>query len=365
MDPNVSTTTQYKCQQCGANLAYTPGTTELTCAYCGAKNAIAAPAGPEEIEDSDFEAALAEPAAGSDETEQIHTVKCKGCGAETTLRPNVAADTCPFCDMALVVGAGETRTRIKPRYLLPFKIDAKAAGAAFRKWIGGLWFAPSRLKLYADNADRLSGVYIPCWTYDSSTTSRYIGERGEDYQEHYTVEVNGRTENRTRTKTRWYPAAGSVDYDFDDVLVIASASLPRDKAEALEPWDLPSLVPYDPAYLSGFRSETYQVDLKNGFERAKQIMDPTIRTEIQHDIGGDHQRIHSVQTRYDDITFKHVLLPMWISAFRFNEKVYRFVINARTGEVQGERPWSWVKITFAVLGVLVVIAVAVAVFSGE
>ena len=156
------------------------------------------------------------------------------------------------------------------------------------------------------------------------------------------------------TKTRWTSVSGMVYDDFDDVLVLASDSLPRAKTESLEPWDLENLAPYQVEYLSGFQSEAYQVNLEDGFVKAKEKMSRVIESSIRRDIGGDHQRIHSVKTQWNNVTFKHILLPIWINAYRYNNKSYRFVINARTGEVQGERPWSAVKIALAVLGAAVV-----------
>jgi hypothetical protein len=97
------------------------------------------------------------------------------------------------------------------------------------------------------------------------------------------------------------------------------------------------------------------VSLAEGFEQAQTVMDPVIRSSILRDIGGDHQRIHSSRTSYEDITFKHLLLPVWISAYLFNRKTYRFLVNGRTGEVQGERPWSWVKILLLFLFILALI----------
>jgi hypothetical protein len=125
--------------------------------------------------------------------------------------------------------------------------------------------------------------------------------------------------------------------------------LPRAVTERLEPWDLANLTPYQEEYLSGFKSEMYQVQLDQGFERAREIMADTIRRDIKRDIGGDHQRIRAADTRYGDIHFKHILLPVWMSAFRFRDKTFRFVINGRTGEVQGERPYSPWKIALAIL----------------
>jgi hypothetical protein len=137
--------------------------------------------------------------------------------------------------------------------------------------------------------------------------------------------------------------------------VLASKSLPRKYANLLEPWDLKNLIAYADDYLSGFRAESYQVGLAEGFEIAKQVMDEGIRASIRRDIGGDHQRIHSVKTQHDNVTFKHLLLPVWMSAYEYRNKIYRILINARTGEIQGERPYSIGKIIFAVLCALAAI----------
>src|SRR5262249_8473637 len=141
------------------------------------------------------------------------------------------------------------------------------------------------------------------------------------------------------------------------ILVVASRSLPKEYADRLQPWDLPNLVPYADEYLSGFRAESYQVDLEQGFEEARQIMEPEITATVRQAIGGDEQRVDSINTQYEKITFKHILLPVWLSAYRFRDNVYRILINARTGETQGERPYSSWKIAAAALAALILIAI--------
>lgn len=349
---------QLDCKECGALLKYAPGTTHLKCEYCGASNDIVEAAKPTVVEEIDFEKFLNENDATVEKTE-IVTVKCGNCGASTTLKPNVISDACPFCASPLVVSGGTAHSIIKPKYLLPFKVDQKPAFEQFKKWVNGLWFAPNDLKQYVDNAEKLNGMYIPYWTYDANTISDYSGERGDNYvtTETYTAIENGKSVTRTRsvTRIRWSYRTGTVYNNFDDVLVLASNSLPEEYTQALEPWDLESLTGFSEKFLSGFRTESYQVDVKTGFEKSKVIMSDEIRSTICQDIGGDHQRINTVQTTYNDITFKHILLPIWISAYRYNEKVYRFMINGRTGEVQGERPYSTVKIVLTVLASIVVL----------
>jgi hypothetical protein len=179
--------------------------------------------------------------------------------------------------------------------------------------------------------------------------------------------VNGRSVSRTRRvrHTRWSPASGTVRNSFDDILILASKSLPGKYAEHLTPWDLTNLVPYADEYLSGFRAESYQISLAEGFEAAKAMMEAAIQNSIRQDIGGDEQRVHSAQTRYGSITFKHILLPIWLSAYRFRDKVYRVLINARTGEVQGDRPFSPWKIAGAVLLGLVILGILILLGSSK
>jgi len=358
---------ELKCSGCGAILKYSPGAEALTCEYCGFVSPLPKTSEEREIavQEIDYQSFLAN--ATQENLVEVITTKCSTCGAEVTLKQNVNSDSCAFCGTSLVVTNTNSQKLIKPKSLLPFKITDREAHALFKNWINSLWFAPNNLKALARREEGIKGVYLPYWTYDSDTYSRYTGRRGEDYyvSETYTVTENGQEVTKTREvkHTRWYSASGQVRNNFDDVLVVASNSLPEKYTYALEPWDLGNLVPYQDQYLSGFRSESYQVSLASGFEKAKQLMSVKINETIRRDIGGDHQEISSVNTSYSEITFKHILLPVWLSSYRYQDKILRFMVNARTGEVQGERPWSWIKITLAILAGLIVIGVLAVVFQ--
>lgn len=346
---------ELKCTGCGAILEFKPGTKSLTCTYCGAQNIIEE--SEEVIEEIDYEEFIRTQYANEEKIE-IVSVKCSACGASITLDPNVTSDQCPYCASNIVVESGSTSTVLKPKSLLPFVVDRNTAAESFKNWINKLWFAPSDLKEKAAKG-KLDGIYVPYWTYDSKTATSYIGARGTYYYETetYTTTENGQTVTKTRQvrKTSWSPASGHVQNDFDDILVIASQSLPVKYTQKLEPWYLKDLVPYNNKYLSGFRSESYQVELTDGLAVAKERMEPVIRQTVNRDIGGDEQRIYSMNTTYSDITFKHILLPIWISSYRYNDKAYRFLINGQTGEVQGERPYSAIKIILAVLAAIAVV----------
>ena len=345
--------TVYRCPNCGGNVQFNPGQQALSCPFCSHTIQIDDLNRPTVQREIDFLAALDTFETLS--TEEVKVVKCTACGAETTFPPNVESGACDFCSTNIVVTGPSTKA-MKPQYVLPFRIPMEKAEEAFKVWLKKRWFAPSALKKLARIEDPLKGIYYPYWTYDAETETQYIGERGE----HYQVEVRGKDSDgnettHTETRTRWYPASGSVRRFFDDVLVPASQTLPTALTGKLDSWELDELVEYNPALLSGFKSESYSLGLKDGFESAQSEMEDQITIDVRQAIGGDEQRIHSMQTRYWDITFKYIQLPVWSLMYRFKQKFYQVVVNGQTGEVAGDRPWSALKITIAVLVTIAVV----------
>ncbi|WP_395092231.1 hypothetical protein [Armatimonas sp.] len=352
---------RYPCPSCAADLEFDPKVGRLKCPYCGTEVSVPTENTARVIRENDFRAYLTPDAMRLARlAENAVEVACESCGAVTEFTPPEVAGFCPFCSAKIVAQPVAADPLIAPEAVLPFAIPQKDAQAAIRTWLGSRWFAPNALKNRA-RQDGIVGVYLPHWTYDSQTVSRYRGERGEHYWEterYSETDSNGRIvwKERQTQKTRWYPASGTVARFFDDVVVPATHAVNAARLKSLEPWDLQSLVPYEPAYLSGFRAQRYQVDLGTGFETAQQIMSSVIHSDVLQDIGGDEQRVHNIRTDYSAETFKHVLLPVWIAAYRFKGKVFQVLINARTGEVQGERPYSFWKIAALVLFILAAIA---------
>ena len=348
LPPEVKDQHRFPCEQCGADYRFDPSNGKLTCDHCGHSTGLAQ-RGPwaSSIREMDFSQAVKGQIDQADvETSRIST--CPNCAAVIEFSDSSHATECPFCATPVVTDTGEHR-RIKPKGLLPFAIDERRAKDAMTQWLGRLWFAPNGLKDYARKGRKMNGIYVPFWTYDADTKSSYVGERGQVYYETRTVMRDGKPHQERIQKVRWFPASGRVARFFDDVLVLGSTSLPKKFTDALEPWDLAELVPYSPEYLAGFQAEGYTVSLEDGYSEAREKMDRVIARDVRFDIGGDRQRIHSIDTRVKDVTFKHILLPVWMAAYKYRGKSYRFVINARTGQVQGERPYSAWKIAFAVL----------------
>ena len=349
---------RYPCPGCGAELVFEPRAGALACPRCGRREEI--PASAEQVKAHSYEEYLrVRPERLAPLAERALEIQCAGCGATVTFTPPTVATRCAFCGAEAVAPARAADPVLAPGAVLPFRVAQAQAAAAVKQWLASRWFAPGALARMA-RSDALSGVYLPFWSYDAYTVSHYTGRRGEHYwEEERFTDRDGQVRTRQVQRTRWLPAAGTVTRWFDDVLVSGTRALPQARLTALEPWDLAGLVAYEPAYLAGFSAQRAQLEVPEAFERAKGRMAQEIDGDARRDIGGDVQQVDQVATAYSAITFQQVLLPVWVSAYRFEGKVYQLMVNARTAEVQGERPWSAVKIALVVL-LVVVLALLVA-----
>ena len=204
----------------------------------------------------------------------------------------------------------------------------------------------------------MQGMYVPYWTYDAETQTDYTGQRGTVYYD------DPPGQRRRQRPPRDGDAAGRA-HPLDAGARPGGAqlrrragpgleSLPKRFTDALAPWDLSVLSAYEPKFLAGFRAEGYTVPVEDGYGEARQIMNAVIEGDVRRDIGGDQQQIGQLSTSVGALTFKHVLLPVWLAAYRYRGKSFRFVVNGRTGSVEGERPYSPVKIAIAVAVALII-----------
>jgi len=343
----------FTCPSCGAPQKFSPATGTLTCEFCATQTSI--DTDTHSIEEYDLARAIAELSTKKPQ-EITKNVSCKKCGGNFTLTPYSFSSSCPFCGTPAII---DFIREITPKALIPFLITQKEALRHFKQWVGSRWFAPNAFKKYLDGDQKLTGYYLPYWTYDSDTVSPYNGLRGDVYYVTVTKTVieNGR-QRQVRVqeaRIKWTPVAGTVYVSFDDITVGASKTISRAILESLEPWDTTTLVPFDEKYLSGFEAEEYTIGLDNGFEYAKAKMSSKIKYNIKQDIGGDQQQITSMHTQHNNVTYKNILLPVWTASFTWKDKTYNYAINAQNGKIVGERPYSYVKIIFAVLVVAICI----------
>ena len=344
----------FPCEKCGADLEFHIGAQSLKCPYCGHVKELEAKA-DEAVAEQDFAAMLEslreKRTEGQSEDLETAEVNCSSCGATVTFSGTLTSSECAYCGAPTQRrGVHKSANRVPVDGVLPFQVKRQKAKGNLKEWVTSRWFAPNEfLKRGVDG--RFNGVYMPFWTFDSMTANSYRGQRGE----HYWVTVGSGDNKRRTRKTRWHPASGSFERFFDDVLVCAGDGLPKKQVQSLEPWPLQKCLPFNQEILAGYLAETYKLSLHKGFGEAKKRIDDEVREQVRFHIGGDEQRIQNISTHYNALTYKHLLLPIWLLTYRYNDKPYRVVVNAGTGEVQGERPYSWVKITLAVLLVLAVV----------
>jgi hypothetical protein len=231
-----------------------------------------------------------------------------------------------------------------PQAVLPFGLMEKEAHEAMRAWLKSRWFAPNDIADEA-RADHFHGIYVPFWTYDADTDTDYEGERGTRV---------GSGKNR---RTSWKRVTGNVKGPFDDVVVSGSKSVSAEFKDALAPWPLEQLETYQTEFLAGFRAENHTIGLAEGFARAQTHMRTLITDWIKKDIGGDRQRVTSSTTRFSKETFKHVLVPVWITHYQFAGKTYRLSVNGRTAKAYGQRPFSVPKLLVGAAALLLALGV--------
>lgn len=287
------------------------------------------------------------------------SVECNACGATVRLAAEERATRCTYCASPMVVTKPPNPELIQPESLLPLAISQPRATSKFDDWLRGLWFRPSNLAEMA-RVEGVHGIYLPYWTFDAEVDSEWKGERGEYYYttERYTeVEADGREVSKTREvrQTRWRSARGRRSDRFDDVLVCASRGVREDLASQLCTFDTKKLVPYSPGYLCGWRAEAYAFDLPAAWEKGKAVIEQTQAERCKGDVGGDEQRIEEVRNTFRRETFKHVLLPLFVLAYRYRDRPYQVLVNGQTGEVVGKAPLSLWKVMLVVIPINVLI----------
>jgi len=371
----VSTVSRFPCGSCGADLHYDAATAGLLCTHCGARSPIEVRPEPsaQRVRDSlePIATGVGSPSQGGDASTQHQepteralrttsidsvalegwgtdrsTLECKSCGAVTEVDPRLEATECPFCGSAHVLKASHSEADVvRPETLIPFRVTREAALGRFRQWVASLWFRPGALKK-SWQLGRISGIYLPFWTFDAAAFSRWTAEAGY----YYWVKSGGRSEQRTR----WETVSGELSGAYDDELVCASRGLHSALIDGVAPYDTRgALVPYSPAYLAGWTAERYAIGLKEAWQEGQRRMRDKAQDACARQVPGDTHRNLAVRTELSNVTWKHVLLPVWTASYLYGGKRFHFLVNGESGAVHGNAPYSWVKIALAIAGVFV------------
>ena len=334
--------TDKKCPNCGATVTFDPALGKMHCEYCGYSCELPKADNENAVCEIDFESAVNKESCqwGAEKK----TVECKSCGAVSIYDALETAAVCPFCGSNQVMPAANDKT-IAPGGVCPFEVTKEQAGESFTKWLKRKWFAPRKAKQSA-SPEAFQGVYLPYWTYDAQTTSQFTGRAGYDRKVR-------KKDGSTTTTTDWRYVHGVYQEFIDDETVMASKRHEKTGVTECEPFKLNKVVPYDPKYLSGFVAERYSIGLKEGWDLAQTSIHSKLKSSIDTYIKSQWRcnRTDSIRfsTLYSKITYKYLLVPVWVSSFKYKEKTYQFAVNGQTGKVGGSAPVSALRVIAAIL----------------
>ena len=326
-------TSDYRCPSCGAPVKYSPEKGVLMCDYCNTEVEVEKILSRVEF---DLDEGKLDDSSWSHETKIIH---CDNCGANNVYNSNEISMTCPFCGSNQVVETNEL-AGIKPHRVIPFKQSNLNINENYHNWLKKKFFAPRKIKKEIPNLI-INGVYLPIWTFDSDTMSFYSGKLGK----RYTRTVGSGKNRRTVTEIRYFHVSGSRAVKFDDLIINAGSKISQEEINQIAPFDTNNSFDYESGFLAGYSSEHYVLRLNKGWDNAKVKMDPVIRREILRRYNYDVVSYLNVNTSYNNVKYKYVLIPIWIGLYKYNNKNFRFIANGETGKVTGKAPVSPVKVT--------------------
>lgn len=348
----------YYCQNCGGVMVFDVETQALKCQNCDTQFSI------ENDESKIVEHAFTRGAMKKVTVQEKHssTMQCTGCGAVVEVDKDCTATECAYCGTKYVL-AEKQLDAIIPDGVVPFKVDKYKVKEIFTNWINKRWLAPNALKnLY--ESDKIQGMYIPYWTFDADAHAEYDAEGG-----------NRRTVKETKsdgsvvekTVVDWTHTHGRVFESFDDIQVKASKNMKASLLKGVEPYDTKNgLVSYSPEYLSGYSSECYTIPLEDAHKDAIRIMENELRSEASNDVRRRYDEVRNVRIypRYDNETYKHVLIPVYATSYTYSGKNYTVLINGETGKIKGDYPKSVAKISI-IVAIIVAIIAAIFIFSNS
>lgn len=336
---------EFKCPQCQATTAYSVADGGLRCAHCGYYEPPAKPIvgkGAQEFEFTVETMTVASQAHGWGETRQ--ELQCQNCNARATLPPGRLTHTCPFCGSNRVLQQDAPQDVLRPRFLIPFKIEADACRPIAQKWLGSSWMTPKSLK--QSTVAGFSGIYLPYWTFDAVTQAEWKAEVGhQETRRHYDASSKSW---KSHTVTVWRWESGRVREFFDDLLVPGTAKLSRVLLNNLQNYDTQALVAYEPQYLAGFLAQAYDVTLEKAWEEGREAMRAATRQACRGQASTSQIRNFSMALDFGDESWRYVLAPVYLAVYRYAGQPYQVMVNGQTGTIAGQRPVDWNKVWLVV-----------------
>ena len=334
---NKTNTITARCSNCGGSMVFSPTYQALKCEHCDTIVDI-------ETSKDVMEIALEKAFANFNQWDKEQKVyRCESCGAQVIINSKTHATTCPYCNAPHVVKTEEL-IGLKPNAVYPFLLTEQQAVDNAFVWAKKKLFAPRRFKKNL-RAENVKGVYEPCFTFDSQSISYYSGRIGK----RRTRVVGSGKNRRTETYIVWRNISGTFTRGFDDITINTTSTYTQKTLEKLLPYDANTLVNFEQKLLTGYIAKRHEKDLQTCWNDAKNLMDNVLRNEILGQYSYDVVSYLNVDTTHCSVTYKYVLLPVYIINYNYRGKNYSVYVNGNTGKVTGKTPISPLKVAMTVL----------------
>lgn len=331
---HVSELQEYKCPCCGGAVAFDSSIQKMKCPYCDTEFEMETLAALDDVLNNETSDDMKwESNAGGEwqdgETEGLRVYVCKSCGGEIVADETTGASSCPFCGNPIVM-TGQFAGNLKPDYVIPFKLDKKAAVSALKKHYGGKRLLP---KVFSDqnHIDEVKGVYVPFWLFDADADAqvRYKASKVRTWSDS--------RYNYTETSYFMVHRAGTIG--FDRVPVDGSTKMEDKLMESIEPYRFDDAVDFQTAYLAGYLADKYDVDAEESIERANERIRRSTEKAFADTVVGYADVIpENTNIQLHKGSVKYALYPVWILNTSWNGEKYTFAMNGQTGKLVGDLP---------------------------
>lgn len=337
---SAQTEQSFACPQCGGHIAFDIQTQRIKCDYCGYERNVDGEQAADAAEQVlDF---VLPTRRGHHWAAAQRQLSCHRCGAVSLWPVGQRATHCPYCGSNQLIETKEKINLVDPQVIGVMEIQEKEAVERTNAWLGKGWFSPDDL-LASSQKTRLHPAYYPFWTFDGTLEVRWRCEVQE-----------GQREN-----AQWVHRTGSEFEIFDDVLIAGNHSFSRKTIDEIAPFKLKEVVEFEPEYLAGWPALTYDTPLSKASLLARKLVIKKIRRELYARVL-PHRKKRNLKTggiHWMDMTFKHVLLPIWIGSYWYRGEKYQIMVNGQTGKVSGKKPRDTAKTIGIVLSVFLTVVV--------
>ena len=325
---------EYKCPCCGGGVAFDSKTQNMKCPYCDTEFEVETLSSyDEELKNEPAEEMAWDTKQSTQfqegEGETLHNYRCNSCGGEIIGDETMAAAACPFCGNPVVM-MDKLSGSLKPDYVIPFKVDKKAAKSALQKYYGNKKLLP---KVFKDenHIDEIKGVYVPFWIFDSAVEAniRYKATKVRTWS----------NSDYIFTETSYFAVTRDGELRFEKVPVDGSIKMADELMESIEPFDFSEAVGFQTAYLAGYFANKYDVDAEKCAERANTRIKKSTEDVFAGTVHGYSTVVpEHVSIRLKDGSAKYALYPVWMLNTTWNGNQYMFAMNGQTGKFVGNLP---------------------------